>query len=228
MKERSAGTWALTALLLVLGSGCATSRSDIEGRLDAPGSPGARPTETKVRVLFVLKHARQAEGLDQIPKLDGEGEIIRDFDDLFLDAITELSNIESYATFTEFASDVSKPERRERRDELIAASDFVVRIDFMRRHSSIRHFLGYIASSISLTLVPVPYSRFFSIGVEVQGADGERIETYARSASLTTWVQMFLIFLQPFHQEPIKKERIYLELLHDVFSEMESDGALAR
>lgn len=226
MHKRLTRHWALTVLLNTLGPGCATFRSDVEGRFDSPGSKNIGADQ--VSVLFILKHVRQAKGLDEIPKLDSEGEIIRGFDDLFLDAMTELGNVESYATFTEFASDVSKPERREKRDELISKSNFVVRIDFMRRHSFIRHFLGYIVSSVSLTTLPVAYSRSFSIEVEVYDADGDRIKSYRRSASLTTWSQTFLIFLQPFHLETIKKEQIYMEFLHDVFKQMETEGVLKK
>lgn len=224
MHKRLTRPWALTVLLITLATGCATFRSEVEGKFDSPGSNNTGAD--KVSVLFILKHVRQAKGLDEIPKLDSEGEIVKDFDDLFLDAMTELGNVESYATFTEFASDVSKPERRAKRDELISQSDFVVRIDFMRTYSFIGHSLGYVVSGLSLTVVPIPYSQSFSIEVEVQDADGDRIQRYTRSASLTTWIQTFLILLQPFHDEAKKKEQIYIEFLHDIFKQMEAEGVI--
>lgn len=226
MHERSTSPRVLALLLITLGPACATFRSDVEGRFDSPGSKNTGAD--KVSVLFILRHERQATGLDEIPKLDSEDEIVKDFDDLFLDAMTELGNVEDYATFTEFASDVSKPERREKRDELISESDFVVRIDFMKRHSFIKHSLGYIVSTLSLTLVPVPYSQSFSVEVKVHDADGDQIQSYRRSASLTRWLQILLIFLQPFHDEAIKKEQIYIEFLRDVFKQMETEGVLIR
>jgi hypothetical protein len=226
MQKRLRRTWTLAVFLITLGPGCATFRSDLAGKFDSAQSRNSEAD--KVNVLFLLKHVRQAEGLDEIPKLDREGQIIRNFDDLFLDAMTELGNVESYATFTEFASDVSRPERRERKDELIAKSDFVVRIDLMRRHSFIRHFLAYVVSTVSLTVLPIPYSRSFSIEVDVLGADGNRLKSYQRSASLTTWSQLFLVLLQPFHQEANKKEQIYLEFLHDVFKQIEAEGVLKK
>jgi hypothetical protein len=215
----------LVCLLVLLSPiGCATFRSDVEGKFTAPARKNAEAP--KVDVLFLLRHVRQAIGLDEIPKLDDENDIVRDFDDLFLDALAEISNIGNYATFTEFSSDVSEPDRRAKRDELIAKSDFVVRMEFSREHSFIKHFLAGFGSVVSLTLIPMPYSRAFSLEVEVFDADGRSIRTYRRTASLTRWLQTFLIFLQPFHNEAIKMERIYIEFLRDVFRQMESEGVL--
>ena len=214
---------AFLAFLLLFTS-CATFRSDMEGQFDLPASKylGAK----EVNVLFLLRHVRQAKGLDAIPKLDSQNEIIGDFDDLFMDALKELSNVKAYATFTEFSSDVSNPERRKQRDALISDSDYVIHINFMRRHSFIGHFFGYLFSTVSLTLLPVPYSRSFSVDVEVYNASETLLNKYSRCASLTTWVQTFLIFIQPFHQEKIKKEQIYIEFLHDIFKQIETEKIL--
>jgi len=214
-------------LLCALGAGCATGRSEMEGRFLGEVVTHTHPAE-KVNVLFIMKHVRQAEGLDAIPKLDGEQEIIDDFDDLFLDALKELENLNSYAAFTEFASDLSNPERRERRDRLMAESDYVVRIRFMRRYSFISHFFGTFVSTLSATLLPMPYTHFFSVEAAVFNASDAKIAAYSRTADLTTWVQTFLIFLQPFHQEKIKKEQIYIEFLHDIFRQMEAEGILVK
>jgi hypothetical protein len=224
MREKTMYRVVLPVLLLVVSTGCATFRSDMEGKFAGPVKKNVAAGE--VDVLFILRHVRQATGFDEIPKLDAKNDIVRDFDDLFLDALTEFSNIDGYATFTEFSSDVSDPERRAKRDELIAGSDFVVRIDFLRKHSFIGHFMAAIGSAVSLTLLPMPYSRDFFMDVEVFDADGASIRKYRRTASLTRWMQTFLIFLQPFHNEAIKEERIYIEFLHDVFREMESEGVL--
>ena len=112
--------------VMTLLSGCATFKSDIGGRLEAPGTKytGA----DKVSVLFVLRHIKQAKGLDAIAKLESEDQIVRDFDNIFLEALGELSNLSNYATFTEFPSDVSKPKRRAERDTMVSQYDFVFRI----------------------------------------------------------------------------------------------------
>jgi len=226
MTDRLVLTRLYLLALLLLPTGCATFSSDLQNGFE--GSSANNRGAGDVNLLFVMRHTRQAEGLDAIPKLDGERQIIGDFDDLFIDALKEISNVASYATFTEYASDVSKPERRAKREELIAANDFVIRIDFTRRYSYIKHFFGYFVSTLSVTLIPMPYSRSFKIDVEVCGRDAELIKGYSRTASLTTWVQTFLIFLQPFHNEQIKKERIYIDFLSDVFREIEADGILTR
>ena len=72
-------------------------------------------------------------------------------------------------------------------------------------------------------LVPVFESRSFSTAFLL------RIDSSSlRSASLTTWVQTLLIFLQPFHSEQKKKEQIYTEFLHDIFGQIESEKILSK
>ncbi len=217
---------SLLLIILMTGivSGCASFSSDIAGRFNQPGEMNTGAED--VNVFFIIRHVRQVIGFDAIPKLDSERQIIRDFDDLFLDALTEVSNIGQYATFTEFSSDVSKPERRAKRDKLIEESDYVVRIEFNRSRSFIRYFAGSVVSTLSLTLVPMSYPKSFSVKADVYNSNGELIKSYSRNASLSRWIQTFLIFIQPFHTEAIKKEKIYLDFLHDIFRQIESEKIL--
>jgi len=205
-------------------SGCATFNSDIEGRFESPAKEftGA----DKVSVLFILRHIKQAKGLDAIPKLQSEKQIVRDFDNIFQEALSELSNLSNHATFTEFPSDVSKPKRRDERDTMMSEYDFVFRITITKEHSFIKHFLGQVCSAFTLTILPVPYSRSYSIDVNVHNAEGAIIRNYKREATLTTWVEAFLIVLQPFHNKTIKQERIYIEFLHDIFRQIETERLL--
>ena len=74
----------------------------------------------------------------------------------------------------------------------------------------------------------MPYSRSYSIDVEVYDTTGEMLKSYKREATLTTWVEAFLIFLQPFHNETIKQEQIYIEFLHDIFRQIETEKVLTK
>jgi hypothetical protein len=112
-----------------------------------------------------------------------------------------------------------------RRDELIRTHDYVVRVRLLEEYSFVRQFFGQVFSTVSITLLPVPYTTRYSIEVEVM--EGERpVSSYRRSSSKTMWVQAFLLFIQPFHNDTIVKERIYIDLLHDVFRELEASGVL--
>lgn len=204
-------------------TGCATFSGDMEGAFTGSGRPA--PAAEEVSVLFLLRHVRQAHGMDAIPKLMAEPQIVRDFDNLLVDAVSEISNLSSYTSFTEFPSDVSDPERVARRDDLIRTRDFVVRVDLLEEYSFVRQFFGRVLSVVSATAIPVPYRTRYSIDVRVtQG--GEELAAYHRSNSKTLWVQAFLLFVQPFRSDALVKERIYIDLLHDVFREMEADGVL--
>jgi len=214
---------AHSLLLCLLTAGCATFPGDMEGAFAGPER--SAPAAGDVSVLFLLRHVKQAKGLDAIPKLIRESQIVRDFDNLFVDAVTEISNLSSYTSFSEFPSDVSQPERVARRDELIQTCDYVVRVRILEEYSFVRQFFGNVISVVSVTLLPVPYTTHYSIEVEVTQA-GSRVASYRRSSSKTMWVQTFLLFIQPFRNDTIVRERIYIDLLHDVFRELEADGVL--
>ena len=215
----------LSSLLLVclLATACATFPGAMEGVYAGPERTA--PARYDVSVLFLLRHVKQAKGLDAIPKLSPEREIVRDFDNLLVDAIGEISNLSSYTSFTEFPSDVSEPERVARREELIRSHDYVVRLDILEEYSFVRQFFGRVMSVVSGTLLPVPYTTRYSISVEVT-RDQARVASYQRSISKRMWVQALLLFIQPFHNKPLVWERIYIDLLHDVFRELEASGIL--
>lgn len=211
-------------LLSLLVSGCATFPGSMEGAFhgtERTGSPGE-----KVSVLFLIRHVKQARGLDAIPKLIPERQIVRDFDNLLVDAVTEISNLGSYTSFTEFPSDVSQPDRVAHKEELIRTHEYVLRVRLLEEHSFVRQFFGRVISVISATVVPVPYSTRYTIDVEVSHG-GDSITQFRRSTSKTLWVQTLLLFIQPFHNDAIVTERIYMDLLHDVFREIDAKAVLS-
>jgi len=206
--------------------GCATFKSEIKGRFDS--TVGKNYGADGVSVFFVFSHLNQTKGYDAIPKLDDQRQRIWGFDDFFQDALNEFSNIKNYSTFTDYASDVNDPERRAMKDSLMLTHDFVMKIKFMREKSFTTHFLGKIASTLSLTLLPIPYTYSYSIDVNILNSKGHLIKNYSRKASLTKWVQTFLIFVYPFHPEKRKKEEIYVEFLHDIFKQIETEKVLKK
>jgi len=204
--------------------GCATLKSEIKGRFDSPSEKNYGADG--VSVFFIFSHYRQAKGYDAIPKLGTPR--IGGFDDLFQDALHEFSNIKKFSTFTEYASDVNEPERRAKKDSLMLEHDFVMKIKFMREKSFAKNFLGTLVSTVSLTLFPIPYKHSYSVNLEIFDAKGHLIKSYTRNASLTKWVQTFLIFIHPFHPERRKKEEIYVEFLHDIFKQIETEKVLIK
>jgi len=205
---------------------CATFKSDIVGKYTAPAAKNFKADKSDV--LFIFSHYRQTKGWDVIPKLDDKWERIRGFDDFFNDALDEFSNLGKYAAFTEAASDVNDPDRRAKKDSLIKEHDFVIKLKFMREKSFAKHFLGMFVSSITLTLAPVPYYYSYTVHAEIYNSENQLIKNYSRSSHLTKWVQTLMIFAYPFHPEKRKKEELYLEFLHDIFKQIETEKILKK
>ncbi len=205
-------------------TGCASFRSGIEGAYQGGGQKnfGAAP----VSVFFIFSHVRQIKGYDAVPKLNNKYQILSGFDDIFIDSITELSNLGGYATYTEFASDVSAPERRAKRDSMMALYDYTIKIRFKTETSFSRYFLGTLASTFSATVLPVRYSQHYTMEAQVYDSDQRLIATYKRQARLGKWVETLLIFVYPFHPEARKREEIYVGFMHDLFRQIESEQVL--
>lgn len=204
--------------------GCATFKSELKGKFDATAEKNYGADG--VSVFFIMSHTSQTIGYDAIPKLDKKHQIIGGFDDFFQDALNEFSNVKNYSTFTEYASDVNEPERRAEKDRLMLTHDYVVKIKIMREKSFSKHFLGSIVSSLSFTLFPIPYTNSYSVDLNILNSKGHLIKNYSRKTTLTKWVQTFLIFIYPFHPEKRKKEEIYVEFLHDIFRQIETEKVL--
>jgi hypothetical protein len=224
MKNRNIIYLICVLLTFLFCTGCATFRSGVEGEFAEEGSKNFG--SEKVDVLFIFSHYQQTKGYDAIPKLENKRQIVWDFDDLFIDACNEFSNLNRYATFTEYASDVSEPERRIEKENLIAAHDYTMRIKIMKENSFTQQFLGSLFSTVSLTVLPMPFRRDYSISVDVYNREDVLINSYSRQASLTKWVQTLLIFVYPFHTEKRKEEEIYIGMMHDVFKQIETEKVL--
>lgn len=171
------------ALILILAFNflllsCAAFKSSVKGKYAQPAQKNY--SAEGVSVLFVFSHLRQTKGYDAISKLDNQYQRINGFDDFFQDALNEFSNVKSYATFTDYASDVNEPKRRALKDSLEKTHDFIIKMKFKREKSFSKYFLGVIVSTATATLLPIPYTNSYSVDVELFNSKRQLIKTYAR------------------------------------------------
>lgn len=216
---------SLVVFLVLLLSSCATFKSPLEGKYEL--EPQKNYNSEKVSALFIFSHYHQTIGFDAIPRLDNKYEVIKGFDDFFLDALNEISNISQYSTYTEYSSDVADSERRALKDSMVNQHDFVIKAKFIKEKSFAKFFFGIVASSVSLTVIPIRYKYKYSLEVSVYNSEQKLLKTYYRKSDLNNWVQTFLIFAYPFHPQNRKREELYVEFLHDVFKQIESEKTLS-
>lgn len=217
------GLTALIALLLAgMLAGCAASRSPVTGKFDRPAERNAGAE--KVSVFFLFRHLEQQHGFDSIPKLKAQG--VKDFDNLFRDALNEISNVSPYVTFTESPADVNNPKRREELDTFRRTHDYTLDIDFFEESSFAEQCLSGTVSLLSLTLIPMPYTWDYTITANLSDKSGKAVRSYQRKATLRNWTQVVLIFAYPFHPLEGKREEIYAESLHDIFRQIEAERVL--
>lgn len=213
-----AAAMALAAML----SGCIASRSEIMG---AYGGQPAKNTEAKqVSVFFQFRHMGQQHGMDTIPKLHNQ--TVVDFDNIFRNALGELSNVSRYDTYMELTTDVNNPERRQKLETLKAANDYTLEVTFLEESSFSQQFISGAISLVSLTAIPVPYSWDYTITAVLKDKEGGTIRSYSRTATLSNWVEGLLIVVYPFYPYEGKREEIYSESLHDIFRQMEAEKVL--
>ena len=53
-----------------------------------------------------------------------------------------------------------------------------------------------------------------------------RQQALQRQGTLTSWVELFLVFAYPFYPFEGKREEIYSESLHDLFGQLETEKVL--
>ncbi len=218
--------FVLFYLLSLLISGCAASRSELQ--MAYTGEIKRNSSHDPVSVLFVFSHLNQMEGLDAIPKLENRYRRLSGFDDIFLEAQRELSNLGKYATYVEESSDVNDPAKRDLRDSLMKTMDYTVKMRIEAKKSFSNYFLGGLISTATVTLIPIAYTQNFTVITEVLNSKNEFVAKYERRASVSNWSQLFLIFVYPFHPENRKIEEVYMDFLRDTFRQIESEGVLKK
>jgi hypothetical protein len=180
----------------------------------------------KVSIFFMFKHLEQQHGFDSIPKLKDTG--VKDFNNLFRDALTEISNISQYDTFTESPQDINNPKRRQESETFRKSNDYTLEISFLEESSFKQQCFSGIISLLSLTIIPMPYSWDYTITANLSDKDEKLVKTYQRKATLDNWVEALLIFAYPFHPLEGKREIIYAESLHDIFRQIETEKVLKK
>lgn len=214
----------LLMMALVVLQGCVASRTEMTGKFNQP--PRGGPEPDKVSTFFHFRHIAQQHGWDSIPKLKAYG--VNDFNNLFRDSLTEISNISRYDTFTESPADVESPKRREELDAYRKANDYTISLDFYEESSFQQQCFSGIISLVSLTAIPMPYTWDYTITAKVTDRDGNLAGTYQRKASLSQWTQALLLFAYPFYPYEGKREEIYSEALHDIFKQIENERVLKK
>ncbi len=213
---------AVLVLLGALLSGCAATRSPLAGAF--PGPVTRNSDAPQVSVLFVFRHLSQQHGFDAIPKLQYTG--VKDFDNLFRDALGEITNISRYETFTELPDDVNSPERRAKLATARAAFDYEIEVDFLEESSFKQQCLSGTISLLSLTVIPMPFDWDYTISARIAQKGGRPVATYQRKATLSNWVEAFLIFAYPFYPLEGKREEIFSDSMRNVFGQIETEKVL--
>lgn len=144
---------AVIAVLVWTLSGCAASRSALTGTYS--GAAEKNIGAPKVSVFFLFRNLTQQHGMDSIPKLREHG--IKDFNNLFRDSLTEITNISQYTTFFESPNDINAPKRRQELDGYRSTHDFTVEYTILEESSFKQQMLSGTISLLSLTLIPMPY-----------------------------------------------------------------------
>jgi hypothetical protein len=214
----------VTAVLLIILTGCATFKQGGEVKYDKV--PAKNTDDKKANILFVFSHTKQQTGYDAIPKQITPQFAVVAFNDIFRDALREISNIGNYTIFSQLASDVENPKRRQEKEELAAKSNFVIDIGIQKTSSYARDFIGTMVSIVTLTLIPVSIPAEYTATVNVYDSKGKLIKTYTQKAQLDTWVHLFMVYYYPTHSPEKGTEDVYIDLLHNIFRQIETDKIL--
>lgn len=220
--SRKGNTFLLTAALMFCCSSCISFRSELEGKYGSDSKK--RSPSTPVSVFFYFSHLEEEKGFDVVPKIIPPR---RGFRDIFSESMKQITNIKSFATFTDDDNDIDDVKRRTFRDSLKGANDFTVHITFQLQNSFAKHVLGMIVTYGTLGLVPIAYSWEYIVTAEVSNASGKVFKTYTRTSSLTTWYHDIFLFFYPFLPSQVKIEEIYLESMQDIFKQIEDDAVLS-
>lgn len=215
---------ALSVLAIaILFTGCAATRSDIGGKFSLP--PEKNSNAEKVSVFFQFRNLAQQHGFDSIPKLHPYG--VKDFDNLFRDALPEISNISLYNTFLESPQDVNNLKRRQELETSRNSHDYTIEITFLEESSFKQQCFSGTITLLSLTVIPMPYTWDYTITAEVKKKGGIS-KVYQRKATLDNWVETLLIFAYPFYPLEGKREEVYSESMHDIFRQIETEKILKK
>jgi hypothetical protein len=218
----SASLTAVVLFLLAL-NGCITFRSDMNGTYT--GGEVKNVQRAPVAVFFHFSHLEQQRGYNVVPKIASP---VPGFNDLFSESLKEFSNIRSYTTFTDAQQDAEDFNRRHLLDSLRSASDMTIHLTIKKENSFAKHFFSDFISICSLTIIPVSFSWDYTVTADVTNASGKLLKSYSRQFTLTQWTHAVFTFVYPFYPIEMKTEEIYYESLHNIFKQIEAEGALTK
>jgi hypothetical protein len=221
MKLRSREILSVLTIAFLFSS-CISFRSDLNGSY-SEGNP-KRNDLAPVTVFFLFTHLEQEKGFDVVPKIIPPR---RGFRDIFGESMKQLSNVRSFATFTDNDNDIDNVERRKVRDSLKTSNDFTIHITIKQENSFTKHVLASIFTYGTLGMVPFAYSWDYIVTADVRTAAGASVKSYQRISTLTTWYHDLFLFLYPFLPSEGKREEIYLESLQNIFAQIEAEGVLS-
>ncbi len=178
-----------------------------------------------VTVFFHFSHLEQEIGFDVVPKIVQPR---RGFRDIFGESMKQLTNVRSFATFTDNDNDIDNVERRKFRDSLKSTNDFTIHITFRRENSFAKHVLGTIFTWGMFDIVPIGYSWNYIVKADVCNPAGKVIRSYSRTSDLTTWHNIIFLFVYPFYPSEMKIEEIYLESMQNIFRQIDAEGVITK
>jgi hypothetical protein len=202
---------------------CMSFRSEMEGTNSSESSKNIQLAPATV--FFYFTHLEQEKGFDVVPKIVPPR---RGFRDIFGESMKLLSNVKSFATYTDNDNDIDNVERRKLRDSLKSFSDVTIHITFKRENSFAKHVLASIFSYGSAALFPMGYSWEYIVTADVVTSSGKIVKSYSRTSVLTTWYHAIFLFVYPFLPSEVKIEEIYLESMQSIFKQIEADAVLSR
>lgn len=208
-------------LLLATLPGCIATRTPVTGLYEQPPAKNQAPPTS---VLFHFSNQTQNHGMDTIPKVQTAG--VKDFDNLFRDALREFGNIERYDTFVDLPGDVNNPERRAKLDAAKKSHNYTIEMTILEESSFQQQCFSGTITLLSLSLVPMPYDWQYTVSTRVFDKNGQLLKTYQRRSTLSSWVEAFFLFLYPFYPIEGKREEIYSISMHDTFRQIESEQVL--
>ncbi len=85
--------------------------------------------------------------------------------------------------------------------------------------------LAGIVSGLTLTIVPTCATDEYELNIEVASAD-KLIKRYTYNDSMTTWIQLFLIFAFPSHNPGTISREIIENMLLNFLHDVQADGVL--
>ncbi|RKD91101.1 Ig-like domain repeat protein [Mangrovibacterium diazotrophicum] len=213
--------------LLLLGlviCSCASFRSPVSGLYNQ--QPEINKEAEKVSVLFVFRHYKQSVGYDVVPKLSTP--YLNGFGQIFNGALDEFSNIEKFETWSLTANSINDSRENAELNDLKSQYDYVIDMKFSKENSFVSFSIGTLIEIGGLTLIPYRFRDKYKAEFSVSDNAGNLLATYNREAHLDTWVQAFLLVVYPFHNDQENGEELYLECMHDIFRQIESEGVLAK